>query len=206
MATLVTKLTFTEFLEQLPDQAGDYELIDGVPMRKLATRRHGSIAESLTDCLKAEARRTQRNVFISGRIVIRTETETGDEQGRHPDITVVDQGVWDAHPLAYSALITAPLLTVEVVSSNWEDDYIDKLVEYQRLGIQEYWLVDYLALGSRTYLGIPKEPAILIFTLNADSNYDYQRYQQSDHLISRIFPQLDLRPEQIWPCNQLDLL
>jgi Uma2 family endonuclease len=28
---------------------------------------------------------------------------------------------------------------------NWDNDYIDKLDEYQRLGILEYWIVDYLA-------------------------------------------------------------
>jgi Uma2 family endonuclease len=206
MTTLATRLTFTEFLEQLPEQESDYELVEGVPMRKLATRRHESIAETLTDILKAEARRTQLNLFISGRIVIRTETSNGTEQGRHPDITVVDQAVWDAQPLAYSALVTPPLLTVEVVSSNWEDDYIDKLAEYQKLGIQEYWIVDYLALGSRTYLGIPKEPAILIFTLNTDGQYDYQRYRHGDRLLSSIFPQLDLQPETIWQHYQLDLL
>jgi len=43
-------------------------------------------------------------------------------------------------------------VAVEVVSTNWEDDYIDKLDEYQRLGIQEFWIVDYLAMGSRDLL------------------------------------------------------
>ncbi|WP_448561002.1 Uma2 family endonuclease [Trichothermofontia sp.] len=50
-------------------------------------------------------------------------------------------------------------LVVEVVSTNWEDDYIDKLDKYDRLDISEYWIVDYLALGSRRYLGNPKTAA-----------------------------------------------
>ena len=40
-------------------------------------------------------------------------------------------------------------LAVEVTSTNWEDDYLDKLEEYQRLGIAEYWIVDYLAIAEQ---------------------------------------------------------
>jgi Uma2 family endonuclease len=46
------------------------------------------------------------------------------------------------------AAFTEPIqLAVEVVSTNWEDDYEDKLDEYERLGIAEYWIIDYLVQG-----------------------------------------------------------
>lgn len=45
-------------------------------------------------------------------------------------------------------------ITVEVVSTNWPDDYLTKLGEYEVLGIQEYWIVDYAALGGRRFMPI----------------------------------------------------
>ncbi len=60
-----------------------------------------------------------------------------EEQGRHPDVSVVDKTLWDSNPAAYTAFREPLQLAVEVVSTNWEDDYIDKLDEYQRLGISD---------------------------------------------------------------------
>jgi Uma2 family endonuclease len=84
-----------------------------------------------------------------------------------------------------------------VVSNNWEDDYIDKLEEYERLGIPEYWIVDYLAIGSRDYLGDPKLPSVLIFTLDTEGKYQMTIFQNSDHIVSPTFPELNLTVEQI---------
>ena len=58
--------------------------------------------------------------------------------------------------------------------------YIDKLDEYQRLGISEYWIVDYLALGSRNYLGNPKVPTVFVYLLDDSrslSVYSLPRWQ-----------------------------
>jgi Uma2 family endonuclease len=86
---------------------------------------------------------------------------------------------------------------VEVVSTNWEDDYIDKLVEYERLGISEYWIVDYLAIGSRDCLGDPKIASIFIFTLDTERKYQMARFQNCDRLISPTFPELNLTVDQV---------
>ena len=155
-------LTFEQFIKQLPDEDGRYELVNGEIVRKLPIRLHERIAESISDDLKDEVKLHKLNYWVSGRVVLRTLTPHGKEQGRQPDITVVDITLWDSSPFTHSALIEPPQLVVEVVSTNWEDDYIDKLDEYQRLGIPEYWIIDYLALGSRNYLGNPKEPTVLV--------------------------------------------
>lgn len=46
-------------------------------------------------------------------------------------------------------------LVVEVVSTNWHDPYARKLEDYEALGILEYWIVDYQALGGRRFIGFP---------------------------------------------------
>jgi Uma2 family endonuclease len=53
-------------------------------------------------------------------------------------------------------------MEVEVVSTNWQDDYLVKVAEYERLGIPEYWVVDCAALGGRRFIGNPKQPTVSI--------------------------------------------
>lgn len=47
---------------------------------------------------------------------------SGVEQGRHPDVSVVNRTVWDSNLNAYTAFREPIQLAVEVVSTNWEDD------------------------------------------------------------------------------------
>lgn len=192
------KITLAQFVQQLPDQEGRYELVNGEIMRILATRRHETIAEFIADTFKAEVRQTKQNYWVSGRIVVRTETKDGIEQGRNPDVSVVDRNIWEAHPSAYSALFEPLQVAVEVVSTNWEDDYIDKLDEYQRLGISEYWIVDYLAIASRSYLGNPKVPTVFIYLLDDNGIYQPKAYRDQELIKSETFPELKLTPEQIF--------
>lgn len=128
------QISFEQFIEQLPDEEGRYELVNGEIMRILATRQHDNIAEFIADTFKVEVRRLNLNYRVSGRIVVRTQTESGKIQGRQPNVSVVDKSLWDLIA-AYSALTELLQLAVEIISTNWEDDYIDKVDEYKRLGI-----------------------------------------------------------------------
>jgi len=190
-------LTFEQFIKQLPDQEGIYELVKGEIVRLLPIRLHETLAEFLSDSFKDEVKKLKLNYWVSGRVVLRTLTPNGKEQGRHPDVTVVDKTVWDSNPFSHSALIEAPQLVVEVVSTNWEDDYIDKLDEYQRLGIPEYWIVDYLTLGSRNYLGNPKEATVFVYLLDENGVYQMNAYRGNERIVSRTFPELALTAEQV---------
>ncbi|MDJ0691212.1 MAG: Uma2 family endonuclease [Xenococcaceae cyanobacterium MO_188.B32] len=191
------KLTLAQFVQQLPDEEGRYELVDGEVMRILATRRHETIAEFIADSFKAEVKRLQQNYWVSGRITIATETKDGIEQGRNPDVSVIDRQIWDANPSAYSALFEPLQIAVEVVSTNWEDDYVDKLDEYQRLAIPEYWIVDYLAIASRSYLGKPKIPTVFVYLLDDKGVYQSKAYQGQEPIRSQTFPELKLTTAQI---------
>ena len=88
-------------------------------------------------------------------------------------------------------------MAVEVVSTNWEDDYIDKLDEYQRLGIPEFWIVDYLALGSRDLLGRPKKPTVFVGVLDAAQRYQLKCYRANQPIQSPTLLKLSLTLTQI---------
>jgi Uma2 family endonuclease len=197
MTTVIKqKLTFDQFLEQYPED-GRYELVNGEVVRVLATRQHEDIADFIADAMKDEVKLRQLNYKVSDRIVLATQTKDGREQGRSPDISVVDLKLWRADRLAYSALREPIQLAVEIVSTNWEDDYIDKLDEYQRLGIIEYWIVDYLAIGSRNYLGNPKTPTAFVYLLNESGVYQSAAFKADDRILSPTFPDLTLTMNQI---------
>jgi Uma2 family endonuclease len=192
------QISFEQFLERLPDEEGRYELVNGEIMRILATRQHDNLADFIIRKLDREVERLSLNYRVSGRIVVRTETENGKIQGRQPDVSVVDKTLWDANPFAYSAFTEPLQLAVEIVSTNWEDDYVDKLDEYQRLGISEFWIIDYLALASRNYLGNPKEPTVFVYLLDANNQYQLSAFRGQDKIESSTFSELVLTAEQLF--------
>lgn len=191
------KLNLAQFVRQLPDEEGRYELVNGKIVRILPTRSHEDIADFLTRQFDKEVERLSLNYRVSGRIVIRTETISGIEQGRNLDVSVVNRNIWEFSRSAYSALFEPLQIAVEVVSTNWEDDYIDKLDEYQRMGITEYWIVDYLAIASRSYLGNPKVPTVFVYLLDDKGLYRVRAYKGTEPIISQTFPELKLTTEQI---------
>ncbi|PSB00990.1 Uma2 family endonuclease [Merismopedia glauca] len=205
MTTTVKKLSFTEFLEEYPDGCGIYELVDGEIVQVEATRAHKNVARFLLFAFNDEIRRLELDYIVDKDVVIKTMTAEGKERGRNPDVSVVSASLWNANALAYGAILEPLQLAVEVVSTNWEDDYIDKLDEYQRLGISEYWIVDYLAIASRSYLGYPKVPTISIYQLQGNQ-YQVQRYIGSDRIMSPTFPDLALTVEQIINSSQIQKL
>nr|WP_306466788.1 Uma2 family endonuclease [Thermoleptolyngbya sichuanensis] len=95
-----------------------------------------------------------------------------------------------------AAAYIPPPLVIEVVSTNWRDDYRIKLNEYETLGISEYWIVDYAGLGGVQYIGSPKQPTITINSL-IDGEYQAQRYQGETSIVSPTFPQIQLAIAQV---------
>ncbi|MGA9379049.1 MAG: Uma2 family endonuclease, partial [Phormidium sp.] len=88
-------------------------------------------------------------------------------------------------------------LVIEVVSTNWQDDYLLKLGEYEKLGILEYWIVDYLGLGGRRYIGNPKQPTISVYQM-VEGEYMVTQFRGEERIQSAIFPELNLTAEQIF--------
>jgi Uma2 family endonuclease len=86
---------------------------------------------------------------------------------------------------------------VEVISTNWRDDYFYKLGEYEEIGIPEYWIVDYLALGGKRFIGNPKQPTISIYQL-IDDEYQVSQDRGADRIVSPTVSELNLTAEQIF--------
>ena len=191
-----TKLTYEEFLEICPKD-GKYELIDGEPVAVANTRQHENIVAFIYKKFDREIDRLDLDFVVRQNVSIKTNKINGLSQGRVPDISVIDRDTWYSNPSDYSSLIEPIQLAIEVTSSNWTDDYIEKFDEYQRLGIPEYWVVDYKAIASREFLGNPKIPTIFVNLLDENGKYQTNKFTGDDKIISRTFPELDLTAAQI---------
>lgn len=196
IATTQQKVSFNEFIEICPEDA-TYELVNGEIVKMATTRNHDDVAEFTDRQLYREVQRLKLNYVVKRGITIKTTTKEGTEQGRVPDVSVIDRTLWRAERKSYTALESAIQLAVEVVSTNWEDDYVDKLDEYERLGIAEYWIIDYLAIGKREYLGNPKIPTVFVFSLNAEGKYQRTLFRGDEQIVSPTFPELVLTGDRV---------
>ena len=190
------KLKFNEFIAICPED-GVYELVNGEIVKMATTRNHDDVAEFADRQFYQECDRLKLNYVVKRGITVKTTTKEGTEQGRVPDVSVVDRTLWRAERKSYTALESPIQLAVEVVSTNWEDDYVDKLDEYERLGIAEYWIIDYLAIGKREYLGNPKIPTVFVFLLNAEGKYQRTQFRGDEQIVSPTFPELVLTADRV---------
>ena len=199
IATLSKQITLEEFWDWYPDGYGRYELHDGAIFEMQPTGNHEQVISFLTGEFFAEIRRLQLAYMIPKQALI--QPLDTDKSAYNPDVTVLDKSrlndetFWKKHSTITQGK-TLPLV-VEVVSTNWGYDYGHKLIDYESLGIAEYWIVDYLGLGGRRYIGNPKQPTISIYQL-VDEEYQLQQFRGDDILISSIFPDLNLTAQQIF--------
>lgn len=198
MTQALTKtITFEEFIESYPDQ-GRYELRNGVIVEMpQSTGIHELIRAYLIAELMHELRRLILPYFIPLRALVKA---VDAESGYLPDVLIVrsnlaNESLWEKSSTVSQAE-SIPLV-VEVVSTNWRDDYYTKAGEYEGIGIPEYWIVDYAALGGRKFIGNPKQPTISIYQL-VDGEYQVSQFQDSDRLISPTFPELNLTAKQVF--------
>ncbi|MEL6397685.1 MAG: Uma2 family endonuclease [Cyanobacteria bacterium J06626_4] len=194
-----TPTSFDEFVEWYPDDAEHrYELKRGVIIEMPKPKgKHSRIAGDLTYELGSAVRQIQQPWFIPKECLLKIADDTGYE----PDIVVLDETPTSNEPRwECESIITSGQsiqLAVEVVSTNWRTDYLIKMADYEALGIQEYWIVDYLGLGGRRYIGSPKQPTLTVCTL-VDGEYELSQFRGSDRILSRTFTDLQLTAEQVF--------
>ncbi|WP_271252345.1 Uma2 family endonuclease [Pseudanabaena sp. Chao 1811] len=116
------ELNFDQFLAQCPED-GRYELVDGKMLKIPATRFHYDVAGLVMDSMSDEIERLNLNYVVNDVAAVLTTNKKGKEQGRHPDVSVINRDVWRSDHLNHRGIREPIQLTVEVVSPNWEDDY-----------------------------------------------------------------------------------
>jgi Uma2 family endonuclease len=201
---ILKPVTFDEFIDWYPENYENrYELHNGaiVEMPK-ATGEHSEVAGFLVAELNFEIRRLGLPYFVPKECVVKADNELS---GYQPDAIVLDRQGTDSEPRwKKESIITmgsSVRLIVEVVSTNWRDDYGYKLVDYEALGIAEYWIADYLGLGGRRYIGNPKQPTFSVHHL-VDGEYQVSQFRGSDRVVSPTFGQLNLSVQQIFSAGR----
>ncbi len=190
---------FDQFINWYPEESEyHYELHNGVVTQMPKPRgKHSQIAGFLITELSLEIRRLGLPYFIPRECIIKTDNLSGYE----PDVIVVSRDSLENEPRweKESTLINGQSikLVVEVVSSNWSDDYALKLDGYETMGIEEYWIVDYLGLGGRKFIGYPKQPTFTVYTLD-NEEYKSTQFKEKQIIKSTTFPDLELTAAQIF--------
>jgi Uma2 family endonuclease len=198
MVQATTKpITFTEFVEWKPD-GRNYELHNGVIVEMQPKGKHEEIIGFLATEFTLEFRRLNLPYFIPKQALVKISNR---ETGYSPDILILNrenlanESLWDKYSTVQNSA-SIPLV-VEIVSSNWRDDYLTKVRDYEEIGIVEYWIVDYLGVGGRRYIGNPKQPSISIYSL-VDGEYQIAQFNRKNVIVSPSFSELNLTVEQIF--------
>ncbi|MGV0107674.1 Uma2 family endonuclease [Nostoc sp. DSM 114167] len=192
-------LTFNEFIEWYPNDAKRYELHKGVIIEMPPpTGTHEKVIAFLSRKLTVEFDRLNLPYGIPKTVLLQTASA---ESAYSPDVLLLNLDNLDNEPLfqkqsTVSQAASVPIV-IEVVSTNWRDDYYNKFGDYEEMGIPEYWIADYAALGARKFIGNPKQPTIFVCEL-VDGEYQMTAFQGNTAISSPTFPQLNLTAQQIF--------
>ncbi len=198
-------VTFDEFVAKYPDNTGKrYELYDGVVVEiPQPTGDHEEIVVFLSTKVTLEYSRLNLPYGIPKTVLVKP---IENESAYSPDVLVlnlanlVNEPLWKKQSTVTQAASIS--LVIEVVSSNWRDDYLKKYADYEEMGIAEYWIVDYAALGGREFIGNPKQPTISVCCLE-EGEYRVSKFRGNDRIQSPTFPELNLTAEEIFRAGTL---
>lgn len=198
--TQTKTVAFDEFVTWYPENSvHKYELHNGVIVEMaLGTGDHSDVTGFIASEINFEIRRLQLPCSIPGDCLLKP---VRNDSGYKPDVVVLDRTTLINEPRwKKESVIThgsSVRLVVEVVSTNWRDDYFLKASDYEEMSIPEYWIVDYLGLGGRKFIGTPKQPTLSVCQL-VDGEYQVTQFRGDDLIESPAFPELKLTASQIF--------
>lgn len=195
-------LTFEDFLAWYPEGQGRYELIDGNIAEMTPTGEHEEVGAFIARKLNVIIDREALPCFIPRTYIVHPP---GLASGYQPDVLVLNQAELIHEPRWKSASVisrgASVKLAVEIVSTNWRDDDGRKLFDYEAMGIPEYWIVDFRALGARRFIGSPKQPTLSVYQW-IDGEYQGQLFRGATEVVSQAFPQLGLSADSIFQAGR----
>lgn len=192
-------LNFETFIEEYGDNPR-YELIDGELRDMEPTGPHEAVAGSIAGRIYSEILRSHLNWLIPKNCLIKPPA--AEATALRPDVIVLDKDelhlepLWQKEPIICNG--STIKLVVEVISTNWQDDYARKVEEYAILGIPEYWIADYHGLGGIQFIGRPKQPKFTVYRLVGDS-YESQQFRLGESIVSPLLPALQLKLDDVMP-------
>ncbi|MEO1393150.1 MAG: Uma2 family endonuclease [Cyanobacteria bacterium J06634_5] len=189
IAPLPMPVSFEQFIAWYPENSSHrYELRRGAIFQMPKPKgKHSEVAGFIHDELAFEIKRANYAYFIPRECIVKVSSSTGYE----PDVIVLNrkslatEPLWEASSTVENGKTIG--LIVEVVSSNWQDDYELKLAAYEAIGIPEYWIVDYAGLGGVRHIGRPKQPTLTVCRL-VDGEYEVSRIRASETLPEGLSP------------------
>lgn len=188
IAPLPAPVSFEQFIDWYPvNSQYRYELHRGVIIQMPKPRgKHSKIAGLIAKRLNYATDELSLACFVPRECIIKIDSDTGYE----PDAILLNESaeeepLWEKASTVQSG--ASVRLVVEVVYSNWQDDYERKLAAYEALGIPEYWIVDYAGLGGVRHIGRPKQPTLTVCTL-VDGEYEVFRLRVGERIAEGLSP------------------
>ena len=129
------KITAEEYLRMTENTEERTELIDGqIVAMSSPSRIHQRISSHLHHLIEEYIRTNNGNCEVDEALNAFLDSNNVPI----PDVMVV----CDPSKLDDSGCHGAPDWVVEITSTNWQNDYRDKLIMYRQAGVREYWIID----------------------------------------------------------------
>jgi Uma2 family endonuclease len=182
MATLPKIVTYEEWLEMPVTQDGREEVVNGeiriMPPNKTP---HPYVVDDLAAAFRSQLdRRRARCIGSTFGLVIRKEPLTC----RSPDIAIFERSTMVEQD---GYIHSAPQLVIEVLSpSETRKEIGEKLLDYERIGVEEVWLVS------------PEARTVEVLQLQ-NGRLERQAVRAEGILKPKHFPEVQIDIAEIWP-------
>lgn len=190
MSEPAKKIPFT-YTDYLADGSGErYEVFDGeIVMQAAPSANHQYISAALTSFLFLYLQGKQCRVYPAPFDVRLFEKEGDSPKDVYtvfqPDISVI----CDRSKIDSRGCKGAPDLVIEILSPSTAGyDWIDKLNQYQKAGVREYWIAD--PQNQLVYVFLPKEGQLLLNKVyNKTETVQVNILEGCSIDLSRVFPE-----------------